>query len=90
MCISTNIFGVFLDVCLSHLSLGLPYASRSLRFDPPLPLELIHIDITGPFPHMSMSQAKYALTFIDDFSRFYWVYFLNRDDFKEPYLFKSV
>ena len=24
-----------------------------------------------------MSQAKYALTFIDDFSRYYWVYFLK-------------
>ena len=32
------------------------------------PLELIHSDIAGPFPHMSMSQAKYALTFIYDFS----------------------
>ena len=27
------------------------------------PLELIHNDISGPFPHMSMIQAKYALTF---------------------------
>ena len=26
---------------------------------------------------MSMIQAKYALTFIDDFSRYYWVYFLK-------------
>ena len=26
---------------------------------------------------MSMSQAKYALTFIDDFSRYCWVYFLK-------------
>ena len=31
------------------------------------PLELIHGDVTGPFPHMSMSQDKYALTFIDEF-----------------------
>ena len=31
------------------------------------PLELIHSDIFGPFPHMSMSQSKYALTFIDYF-----------------------
>ena len=29
------------------------------------PLELIHNDIAGPFPHMSMIQAKYSLTFID-------------------------
>ena len=41
------------------------------------PLELIHSDIAGPFPHMSMTQAKYALTFIDDFSRYCWVYFLK-------------
>ena len=41
------------------------------------PLELIHCDIAGPFPHMSMIQAKYALNFIDDFSRYCWVYFLK-------------
>ena len=41
------------------------------------PLELIHGDISGPFPHMSISQAKYALTFIDDFSRYCWVHFLK-------------
>ena len=40
-------------------------------------LELIHSDVSGPFPHMSMSQAKYALNFIDDFSRYCWVYFLK-------------
>ena len=40
-------------------------------------LELIHIDVAGPFPHMSMSQAKYALTFIYDFSRYCWLYFLK-------------
>ena len=41
------------------------------------PLELIHSDVAGPFTHMSMSQSKYELTFIDDFSRYYWVYFLK-------------
>ena len=41
------------------------------------PLEIIHKDIVGPFPHMSMSQSKYVLTFIDDSSRYYWVYFLK-------------
>ena len=57
------------------------------------PLELIHSDVAGPFPHMSMSQTKYALTFIDDFSRYCWVYFLKHksevfDLFKvfEPWL----
>ena len=41
------------------------------------PLELIHSDFAGPFPHISMSQAKYSLTFIYDFSRYCWVYFLK-------------
>ena len=41
------------------------------------PIELIQNDVAGPFPHMSMSQTKYALTFIDEFSRYCWVYFLK-------------
>ena len=41
------------------------------------PLELIHSDVAGPFSHMSMSQAKYSLNFIDDFSRYCWVHFLK-------------
>ena len=31
------------------------------------------------FPHMSMIQAKYFLTFIDEFSRYCWVYFLKHN-----------
>ena len=41
------------------------------------PLELIHNENFYPFPHMSMSQDKYSLTFIDEFSRYCWVYFLR-------------
>ena len=41
------------------------------------PLELIQTDIVFPFPHMSMIQAKYALNFIDDFSRYCCFYFLK-------------
>jgi len=29
-------------------------------------LELVHSDVIGPFPHPSISRAKYVLTFIDD------------------------
>ena len=51
------------------------------------PLELIHSDISGTFPHIPMSQAKYALPFIDEFSRYCWVHFLkNKSEFFE--LFK--
>ena len=40
------------------------------------PLELIHSDLMI-FPTPSFKGAKYALTFIDDFSRRTWVYFLK-------------
>lgn len=42
------------------------------------PLELIHSDLMGPFPHLSINKARYVLTFLDDFTRYTWVYFLRQ------------
>ena len=41
------------------------------------PLQLVHSDLCGPLPVASFSGYKYFLTFIDDFSRRTWVYFLK-------------
>jgi transposase InsO family protein len=41
------------------------------------PLQLVHIDLCGPLSSHSFSGCKYFLTFIDDFSRCTWVYFLK-------------
>jgi hypothetical protein len=41
------------------------------------PLQLVHIDLCGPLSSPSFSGCKYFLTFIDDFSRHTWVYFLK-------------
>jgi len=41
------------------------------------PLQLVHSDLCGPLPVASFSGCKYFLTFIDDFSRRTWVYFLK-------------
>ena len=38
-------------------------------------LGLIHI--SGPLPNTSLNFLRYVITFIDDFSRFTWVYFLK-------------
>ncbi|CAI5708035.1 unnamed protein product [Peronospora farinosa] len=40
------------------------------------PLEVIHIDLMGPMNPKSKGGALYVLTFIDDYSRFVYVYLL--------------
>lgn len=40
------------------------------------PLELVHIDLCGPFP-ISIGGAQYIMTFTDNYSRFTIVYFLK-------------
>ena len=40
-------------------------------------LELVHADICGPIKPASNSNKRYFLSFIDDFSRKTWIYFLH-------------
>ena len=42
-----------------------------------IPLELVHSDLCGPLPSASFSGLKYFSTFIVDYSRCTWVYFLK-------------
>ncbi|RVW57839.1 Retrovirus-related Pol polyprotein from transposon TNT 1-94 [Vitis vinifera] len=41
------------------------------------PLELIHSDVFGRVKQASLSGMKYMVTFIDDFSKYVWVYFMK-------------
>ena len=41
------------------------------------PFDLVHSDIWGPFPVSTVSGCKYFIIFIDDFSRFTWIYFMK-------------
>jgi transposase InsO family protein len=41
------------------------------------PLQLVHSDLCGLLSSPSLSRCKYFLTFIDEFSRCAWVYFLK-------------
>ncbi|KAL0420217.1 UNVERIFIED_CONTAM: Retrovirus-related Pol polyprotein from transposon RE1 [Sesamum latifolium] len=52
------------------------------------PLELIHSDVFGPVRQASIGGMKYMVTFIDDFSRYVWVYFMN-NKFKTLTKFKE-
>ena len=40
-------------------------------------LVLVHSNFIVPLPTPSYGNSRYVLTFIDDFSRYCWVYFLN-------------
>lgn len=40
-------------------------------------MQLVHADLCGPITPASNSDKRYILTFIDDFSRKVWVYFLS-------------
>ena len=55
------------------------------------PLQLLHSNICGPISPISNSHKRYVLTFIDDFSRKIWVFFLTEksDTFRMFQLFKT-
>jgi hypothetical protein len=42
------------------------------------PLDLIHSDLMGPFPHPSIKKVRFVIIFVDDFSHFTWIYFLRQ------------
>ena len=41
------------------------------------PLGSVHLDLIGPFSTPSYGGSRYVLTFIDDYFRLGWVYFLK-------------
>jgi hypothetical protein len=43
-------------------------------------LDLIHSDVCGPMSVASMQGASYYVTFIDDFSRKTWIFFMKTKD----------
>ena len=43
-------------------------------------LEIIHSDVCGPMSSISLSGYAYYVSFIDDFSRKTWVYFMKNKD----------
>jgi transposase InsO family protein len=40
-------------------------------------LDLIHFDVCGPMSYVSLSEYGYYVTFIDEFSRKSWIFFLK-------------
>lgn len=55
-------------------------------------IELIHTDVCGPMQTMPIGGAKYFLIFVDDRSRYTWVYFIRKksDVFEHFKEFKTM
>jgi len=55
-------------------------------------LQLVHTYVCGPMHNESLNGSKYFLLFVDDYSRFCWVYFLKSkaDVFTEFVRFKTT
>lgn len=53
----------------------LPYDES--KFKAQQPLELIHLDVFGPVKQPSIEGARYMVNFINDYSRYTWVYFME-------------
>lgn len=75
--------------CQLGKSHKLPFSSSFSRSNSPL--EIIHCDVWGPAPTLSCSGFKYYVLFIDDFTRFSWLYpiCLKSDVFDKFIVFKS-
>ena len=61
--------------CLSGKIHRLPF--RTSKFTAHSPLELVHSDVWGPTPVSSINEFKYYVLFVDQYTRFTWIYFLK-------------
>ena len=53
-----------------------PFTTKGLRAEEPL--GLIHSDVCGPFATQARGGYEYYVTFIDDYSRYEYVYLIRR------------
>ena len=50
------------------------------------PFDIIHSDVWGPFPITTQGGSRYFVIFLDDFSRYTWIYlFKNRSELSQKY-----
>ena len=68
----------FCEHCLYGKQTQVSHKHRGNRKDQRL--ALVHSDLCGPMPNLSLGGASYFVTFIDDYSRKVWIYFLKHKD----------
>lgn len=66
------------EVCCEAKQNRLPFPAKGSRASDVL--EIIHSDVCGPHEKLSIGGSRYFLTFIDDYSRMCFIYFLKSKD----------
>ena len=72
-----------LEVRTNMVCAGCQYGKAHLfsyeesKFKAKEPFELIHYNVFGPVKQASIGGMRYMVTFIDDFSRYLWVFFMK-------------
>uniref|UniRef100_A0A803NLS5 Integrase catalytic domain-containing protein n=1 Tax=Cannabis sativa TaxID=3483 RepID=A0A803NLS5_CANSA len=62
----------FCDSCQLGKSHALPFKTNPYHVKNPL--ELVHTDVWGPAPIISNTNYKFYIHFVDDYSRYTWIY----------------
>ena len=74
-CDTKSVLELVCDSCQRAKSHQLPYPiSTSMST---APLQIIFYDVWGPAP-LSVGKHEYYVSFIDDYSKFTWIYLLQR------------
>jgi hypothetical protein len=64
--------------CVLGKNVKAPFPSSEIRSKGTF--DLIHSDVGGPMLATSVKGASYYVTFIDDFSKKNWIYFMKTED----------
>lgn len=72
---SNKVDSVFCPACCLGKIHNLPFPSTSTEYS--TPLQLVHTDLWGPSPTSSSNRYRYYIHFIDECTKFTWIYMLK-------------